>query len=136
MILDKIKLNGSENGESVATKINLGFDEIENISHGIFEDSGKVEYKPDFSQAYSFIYTITSNNTLIVNPDTITKGLSGYIVLKIDSSATHSVSFDTSYYFPTGAPSINTNPGAVNIFRYFICDDSYLFMEYIADYVK
>jgi hypothetical protein len=136
MALDKIKLDGSENGESVATKINLGFDAIDTITYGIVEDTGKIEYKPDFSQAYNFIYTITNDNTLIVNPDIITRGLDGYIVLKIDPSATHSVSFDTSYYFPLGAPLINTDPGAVNIFRYFICDNSYLFMEYIADYVK
>ena len=74
---------------------------------------------PDFDDNNNFSVTLGGNRTL-ANPDNITAGQSGVIVVTQDGTGSRTLSFGSNFKFAGGtAPTLTTTASAVDVIAYY-----------------
>ena len=96
-------------------------------------DTYAASYTPDFDGGNVKQVTLTGNIT-INNPTNIEAGATYLFILKQDATGSRTVSFGTSYKFPSGtAPTLSTGANAVDILS-FVSDGTNLYGVFQGDF--
>lgn len=98
-------------------------------------ESGLIAYTPDFSTHKFFTYGLTQDADINF-PTNMTEGDEGTILIVQDATGGWVATFNSGYYFPAGAPALNTDPNAVNVFKYTRLTATIVMMEFVADIVQ
>ncbi len=118
----------------VYTWNNTVYKKVGNVSDGAERVTSLVNYRPDVSQTNYFEYIMT-NDSSIVAPSSFEFGKTGTIVVTMDATGGHTITWDSIYNFVGGAVALDTSANAVNIFKYTIQGMNSVVMEELQSYV-
>jgi hypothetical protein len=89
---------------------------------------------PDFDDNNNFKVTLGGNRTL-ANPDNITAGQSGVIVVTQDSTGSRTLSFGSNFKFAGGsAPTLTTDANAIDVIAYYCISDTVIVASFAGDF--
>lgn len=97
-------------------------------------ETGSATYTPDFSASNYFEYTLNQDADIVV-PLNTDLGQRGDIVVRQDAAGTWTPTFGINYIFPSGAPTVNTDANAYNMFKYTVIATDRILLEFVADFV-
>lgn len=99
---------------------------------GVVTLSNLATFTLDMEAGNYFELTLNQNASIVTT--NTAKGDVGIITV-IQSVGGHAVTFDGTFYPPAGTqPTLNTDAGAVNVFKYTCVDNAMTILEYVADH--
>lgn len=78
---------------------------------------------PDGANGLNFTLTLAHNATL-ANPSNFGTGRSGVIVITQDGTGSRTMAFGSNWKFPSGAPTLSTAAGSVDLLSYYVVSGS------------
>lgn len=99
----------------------------------IIQETASTFYRPDLSTSNVFEYTLDQNST-IGNPKNMLPGMSGKLIVKQDVTGGWTATFGNYFKVPSNY-TLNTAPGAYNIFNYSVINETSILLEVAVDVI-
>ena len=124
--------NTSDLDKPISTATQAALDLLDGVI--VYTDTTSGSFTPSLS-GYNYFNIVVDGDITIENPIDESIGDKGEIILRQDGTGGYTITFDTNWVFPNGAPVVNTDPNAWNVFRYTTLATDTILVEFVADFV-
>lgn len=132
-IVKPVDITTAVDGLATTTYVDTKVAGIATTAPTIIQQTSSNFYRPDLSTSNVFEFTLDQDST-IANPKGLAAGMTGKIIIKQDATGGWNATFGNYFKVPTGY-TLNTSPGAYNIFNYSVINDTSILLEVAVDVI-